>query len=258
MKKAILVVSFGTVSDKSRRDSLDRIENDIAVAFPEYCVYRAYTSGIVIKKIFENQNVHIDTLKEALEKMKTNGITDLFVQPTHMIDGIEYKKICRICEEHKSDFGYIKVGKAMLEKMGDCFKTADVVSDAINFNSSYEYILMGHGSEDTANIRYKQMNDALEQKGYSNVRIATVEAKPDIEYAIECLKRKEFVKKVIIQPFMIVAGDHAKNDMAGEKNSFYSKVKDAGYDAECVIMGLGEYKLIRNMIVENLKGMINE
>ncbi|MEA4972826.1 Sirohydrochlorin cobaltochelatase [bioreactor metagenome] len=257
MKTAVLVVSFGAVSSEARKNSLDKIENDIAKAFPDYYIYRAYTSGIVIRRIYENENIHIDTLKEAFEKMRTNGITDVIVQPTHMIDGIEYKKICRICDEHKDVFSSLKVGKALLEKYEDCIKTVDIISKEIDFNSSYEYILMGHGSEDTANIRYEQMNVAFVNQGLTNVRIATVEAKPDIDEAIERLGNKENVKKVIIQPFMMVAGDHAKNDMAGEKNSFYSKVKDAGYDAKCVIMGLGEYKLIRNMIVENLEGMIN-
>lgn len=257
MKKAILVVSFGAVSGEARKNSLDKIENDIAEAFPDYYVYRAYTSGIVIKKILENENIHIDTLKEAFEKMNLSGITDVFVQPTHMIDGIEYKKICRICDEHKSGFSSLKVGKTLLEKYEDCIKTTDTISKEIDFNSSNEYILMGHGSEDTANIRYEQMNDVFLKKKLTNVRIATVEAKPDIDEAIERLGEKENVKKVIIQPFMMVAGDHAKNDMAAEKNSFYSKVKDAGYEAKCVIMGLGEYKLIRNMIVKNLEGMIN-
>lgn len=257
MKKAILVVSFGAVSEKARKNSLDEIENDISAEFSDYCVYRAYTSGIVIRKIYNNENIHIDTLDEAFEKMKNDEVTDVFVQPTHMIDGIEYKKICRISDEHKSEFNSVKVGKALLEKMEDCLKAVDVVSNVIGFNSNYEYILMGHGSEDTANIRYEQMNRALANKGYRNVRIATVEASPGIDDAIKCLNRKESVSKIILQPFMIVAGDHAQNDMAGEKNSFYSKVKDAGYDVECVIIGLGEYKLIRNMILENLKGMVD-
>lgn len=256
MKKAILVVSFGAVCCEARMSSLDKIENEIIEAFPGYLVYRAYTSGIIIKKIQKNEGIYIDTLNEAFEKMKSDGITDVIVQPTHMIDGIEYKKICRICNEHNSQFNSLKVGKAMLEDMEDCIKMVDAAAKELNFNLKYEYILMGHGSEDAANIRYHQMNEAFIKKGYENVRIATVESKPDIDDAIECLKNKGTQNKVILQPFMVVAGDHARNDMAGEKNSFYSKVKDAGYDAECVIIGLGEYKFLRNMIVENLEGMI--
>jgi len=257
MKKAILVVSFGTVSQKARKDSLDKIEFDIAEAFPSYFVYRAYTSGIIIQKIFNNENIHIDSLKEAFEKMKSDEITDVFVQPTHVIDGIEYKKICRISNEYKSEFNSVKVGKALLEDMEDCIETVDVISKEIDFNPNNGYILMGHGSEDEASIRYKQLSQAFINKNYNNVRIATVEGKPDIEDAIDYIGKNESIKKITLHPFMMVAGDHAKNDMAGENNSFFAKVKNAGYNAECVIMGLGEYKLIRDRIVDNIKGMIN-
>lgn len=257
MKKAILVVSFGAVSCEARRNSLDQIENEVIKAFPDHLIYRAYTSGMIIKKIYENEGTQIDTLSGALERMKSDGITDGIVQPTHMIDGIEYQKICRICNEHHSQFHSLKVGKAMLEDMKDCLRMVDRAAEGVSFNPQHEYILMGHGSEDTANIRYHQMNQAFAEKGFKNVQIATVESKPDIEDAIECLKRKGNRNKVILLPFMVVAGDHARNDMAGEKNSFYSRIKAAGYDAECVIMGLGEYKFFRSMIVENLEGMIH-
>lgn len=258
MKTAVLVSSFGTSYEDARRNSLDRIFYDLKSAAgydSDISFYQAYTSGMIIKKLAAG-GVHIDTVKEALDKIVEEGVERLIVVPTHILAGIEYRKLSEQVMEYRSEFKQIKITKAVIEDAWDCVKLAGFLSRTFRFRSDKEYILMGHGSESAANERYKQMNSTFENAGLTNVRIATVEAEPDIDDVLDTLKLRNNKKPVVLYPFMVVAGEHAHNDMAGEKDSFASKLKDAGYEVEINMNGLGEYADFRMTYVNKLKEIL--
>lgn len=258
MKTAVLVSSFGTSYEDARRNSLDRIFYDLKSAAgydSDVVFYQAYTSGMIIRKL-ASCGIHIDTVKEALDKIAGEGVERLIVVPTHILAGIEYKKLSEQVLEYESRFKQIKITKAVLEDAWDCVKLAGFLSRTFRFRSDKEYVLMGHGSESAANERYKQMNSTFENSGLTNVRIATVEGKPDIDDVLDILKLRNNKKPVMLYPFMVVAGDHVHNDMAGEKDSFASKLRDAGYEVEINMNGLGEYADFRIIYVNKLKEIL--
>lgn len=258
MKTAVLVSSFGTSYEDARQNSLDRIFYDLKSAAghdSDVSFYQAYTSGMVIRKL-EAQGIHIDTVKEALDKIVDEGVERLIVVPTHILAGIEYKKLSGQVMEYESKFKQIKITKAVLEDAWDCVKLVGFLYRIFKFRGDKEYILMGHGSESAANERYKQMNSAFENMGLDNVRIASVEARPDIDDALNALKQRNNKKPVVLSPFMVVSGEHVHNDMAGEKDSFASKLRDAGYVVEIIMNGLGEYADFRDIYVHKMKEIL--
>lgn len=251
MKKAIAVINFGTSYKEARKRSLDKIYGDVVNAFEYDQVYEAYTSSIIINKL-KKEGIYKYTVEEALDKAYENGERDIYILPTHIIHGAEYEKIIIGCEKFKNKFDSIKIAPAVLENKEDCKKIVPVINSLIHFNNKYEYVLMGHGSEVNANIRYSEMNDAFESAGYDNVHIASVEGSPYIEDIINKMRKPKEVDKVVLHPFMVVAGDHALNDMAGEKDSYVAKLNDLGYNTEVIIKGLGEYAKFRKIYIENL------
>lgn len=252
MKTAAILVSFGTSHEDARKNSLERIYRDIQAVNPEIFVYEAYTSGMILDKL-SSENLHIDTVDQAVLRALKDGVERLYVVLTHMIPGIEYQKLRRMLDQYQSDFKEVNVTTPVLNEEEDCEKLIPILRDMFQFCDKYEYILMGHGSEDAANIRYAQMNQAFQRAGMYNVRIASVEAKPDLEDAIEELKKRGNKKKVLLYPFMVVAGDHAKNDMAGEEDSYVSELRENGYQTEAYIKGLGEYPQFRRIYVEKFQ-----
>lgn len=249
MKKAAVLVSFGTSHEDARKSSLEAIYREISAVDSDIFVYQAYTSGMILDKI-SKENLYIDTVDEAVKKALDDGAEVLYVIPTHMIPGIEYQKMLGMLEKYRPDFQKIQVTTPILNSEADCKKLIPVLKEMLEFYDDYEYILMGHGSEDEANVRYAQMNQAFVESGFHNVRIASVEAKPDLDDAMAELENRKKKKKVILHPFMVVAGDHAKNDMAGEAESYVSKLREAGYETEVVIKGLGEYPQFRKIYVD--------
>ena len=187
-----------------------------------------------------------------MKQVLSDGVSCLFVIPSHMIPGIEYQKMVRELENYRESFDAIKIASSVLQEREDCIRIALLLSEMFSFCLDYEYILMGHGSEDASNIRYQQMNEAFLEKGLFNVQIASVEAKPDLEDAIRNLQKRSSDKKVLLYPFMVVAGDHARNDMAGEEDSYLAKLRDAGFQAEAVVKGLGEYSQFRKIYIDKL------
>ncbi|WP_443770105.1 sirohydrochlorin cobaltochelatase [Anaerostipes sp.] len=253
MKIGTIVVSFGTSHADARQNSLRAIYQDIVQEKKEDFIDEAYTSGMILDKL-SKEGIEIDTVDQALQKAVEKEVTDLFVVVTHMIPGIEYQKILGIIDHYKDQFENIKVTTPVLDKEEDCQSLVPVLKEMFSFKDSYEYILMGHGSEDAANIRYAQMNEALKKAGLFYVRIASVEAKPDLSDAMQHLETMEQKKKVILYPFMVVAGDHAKNDMAGdEEESYATMLKKAGYEVEIHIKGLGEYPQFRKIYLEKYR-----
>lgn len=253
MKTAILLVSFGTRYKEARENSIEAVYNDIAKANDGIKVYQAYTSPKIIKKLaFEGINIY--NIEEAVDKAIEDGIENLKVVSTHIIPGHEYNKMCAILAPFKRRFKKIDIATPFLYKEEDCERAVKVLERLIDFKSDCAYILMGHGTDAEANVRYAQMNTAFEKAGHKNVCIASVEEHPDIYDAIEKLNGTG-IKKVVVQPFMLVAGDHARNDMAGEENSFVTILNENGYETEAVIKGLGEYPQFREIYVRKVEEM---
>lgn len=256
MKKAVLLVSFGTSHKTAREQSLEAIRRDILKAGGNLTVYQAYTSGMIIKEL-ASQNIRIFTVEEAVTEALKDQVSSLYVVPTHMIPGAEFRKMMRAVEKYRNAFRELSVAAPVLAEKEDCGRLIPVLTKILHFQSEHEYILMGHGTYDEANIRYQQMNEAFEQAGLFNVRIASVEARPDFTDAVRSLQKRGNAKKVIVHPFMVVAGDHAAHDMAGEKDSFVTRLKEAGYRTEAVVKGLGEYQEFRRIYVGKLLDLLH-
>ena len=253
-KKAILAVSFGTSHNDTRKITIDAIEQDMQAAFPDYALYRAWTSKMIIKKVNARDGVHICNVKEAMEKMLQDGITDVLVQPTHVINGIENDLMKEDALAFQEQFHSISFGDPLLTSEQDNLAVIDAITSEFKTLTKDEVlVLMGHGTTHYANAIYAALDYTFKDKGYSNIFLGTVEAYPTMESLLKMVHAYQ-PKKVVLAPFMIVAGDHAKNDMASdEPDSWYSQFKAAGYDVEPVLKGLGEYTGIRKLFIEHLK-----
>lgn len=253
-KKAILAVSFGTSHNDTRKITIDAIEQDMQAAFPDYALYRAWTSKMIIKKVNARDGVHICNVKEAMEKMLQDGITDVLVQPTHVINGIENDLMKEDALAFQEQFHSISFGDPLLTSEQDNLAVIDAITSEFKTLTKDEVlVLMGHGTTHYANAIYAALDYTFKDKGYSNIFLGTVEAYPTMESLLKMVHAYQ-PKKVVLAPFMIVAGDHAKNDMASdEPDSWYSQFKAASYDVEPVLKGLGEYTGIRKLFIEHLK-----
>lgn len=253
-KKAILVVSFGTSHEDTRKVTIDAIEDDMRKAFPDYPLYRAWTSKMIIKKLKIRDNIHIMNVKEAMEQMKTDGITDVLIQPTHVINGIENDLMREDALAFRDSFHSISFGAPLLTTEEDSNSVIRVLTEEFSWlKPDQALVFMGHGTTHFSNSIYAALDYTFKDKGYPNIFLGTVEAYPSMESLkrmIDAFRPRE----IFLAPFMIVAGDHAKNDMAGDNpDSWYSRFRDAGYQVTPVLKGLGEYKGIRDIFLEHLK-----
>lgn len=256
MKPAILFISFGTSYREARENSLDCILHDLKKAGNGMPAFLAYTSSVILNKLREEENLHIDTVQEAAERALAAGADCLYVICSHMIPGIEYEKVERVLAQYRSAFSEIKIASPVLGEKEDCGRLVPVLRDMLQPEPEKNWILMGHGTEDSANVRYAQMNEAFAEAGLTNVRIASVEAKPDLEDAIRFLKEYGGQKEVMVHPFMVVAGDHAHNDMAGAEESYVTRIREAGYPVCAIVKGLGEYPQFRALYVDKLQKLM--
>ena len=253
-KKAILVVSFGTSVNATREKTIDRIEADIQKSMPDRAFYRAWTSGMIIRKIEKRDGVHINTVEEAMEQMLSDGITDVIVQPTHVIRGIEYDQLKETVLEKGKEFEQVRIGTPLLTTSEDA--DADAVLQAVMaeigaIGKEETVVFMGHGTPHDINSIYTELDQRLKELGYPQAFMGTVEAEPTLDTLLEKVKTLQ-VKRVILAPFMVVAGDHAMNDMAGdEDDSWKSTFEKAGYEVECILKGLGEYPAVRQIYVKH-------
>ncbi len=253
-KKGILVVSFGTSFPETREKTIDRIEEDIKDAFPDYGFYRAWTSKMIIAKLLKRDGIRIPTVEEALGQMLADGITQVIVQPTHLINGIENERMKEDVYTYGKAFDKISFGNPLLTTTRDQRKVLQAVMEEFSGLEKEEgLVLMGHGTPHYANAVYAALNYMLKDLGYPNVFLGTVEEYP----SLDILQRQveEFhPKKILLAPFMVVAGDHALRDMSGEsEDSWQRRFEGAGFLVECVIKGLGEYAGIRRIYVEHVK-----
>lgn len=247
--KALLVVSFGTSYAASRRRTIEAVERDLRAAFPDRRFYHAYTSGIIRGIIEKNEGIHIPDVAEALRQIIADGCSDLLVQPTHVIDGIENHEMKEAVLAHKDRFQKIKIGAPLLHEDEDYVCAVRAVMEPIKseLDGSTAVFFMGHGTSHAQNSCYEKLNTFFQKENYTDVYVGTVEALPDLKNLLYRISGKTYTR-VLIQPFMLVAGDHAHNDMAGhEEGTWRHELAQAGYEVLARIIGLGEIRDIRRI-----------
>lgn len=278
----LLVVSFGTSFNDSRVADIKGIEDALQAANPEWSVRRAFTSQIIINHIQARDGEAIDNMQQAMERAVANGVKNLVIQPTHLMHGAEYDELMKVVEAYRAEFETVKVAEPMLGEVGTDATvinadkavvaeavTAEAVTDA-GYDSLEEakedgvaFVFMGHGTSHTAKVSYSQMQTQMSTLGYDNVYIGTVEGNPEdtsCEAIIDAAAAAGY-KKVVLRPLMVVAGDHANNDMAGEdedswKSMFTASGKFDSVDTQ--ISGLGSIKAIQDLYVAHTEAAMNE
>jgi Cobalamin biosynthesis protein CbiK, Co2+ chelatase len=252
-KQAILVVSFGTSHAETRDKTIGAIEKDIAAVYPDYEVRRAFTSGQVRKILADRDGIMVDNVTEALERLLEEGFPKVIVQPTHVISGDMNDAMISEITAYKDRFEDIKIGHPLLAHAEAYPKVIQAVTDQFpDLAATEALVLMGHGTGHKINVVYEILDGQFKKAGYSNVFVGTVEAYPDLDTVVRRLSLYN-PKKVILLPLMIVAGDHACHDMAGDgEDSWKNILAQAGYEVTCILRGLGEIQAIRNIFLEHL------
>ena len=243
MGKAILVTSFGTSHKDTREKSLDVIENRVKETYGKEKVERAYTSGIIRRIIEKREGIHIYDQKEGLETLKNKGYNEIITMSLHILGGIEYSKL---------DSSYGKVTEPLLKTDEDYVKIVNN-EEFNNLEGNDAIVFMGHGTESAADSAYHKLQEEYIKAGKNNIFVATVEGEVTIEDIIEKLKMGDY-KKILLKPFMIVAGDHAKNDMASDdEDSWKTMLKNEVYEVTTLLKGMGEYEFVQEMFMDKLE-----
>ena len=278
-EKELLVVSFGTSFNDSRVADIKSIEDALQEANPDWSVRRAFTAQIIINHIQARDGEKIDNMEQALERAVANGVKQLVVQPTHLMHGAEYDEMCAAIDKVRDQFDSVEIAEPMLGEVGndatvinaDKEAVAKAVVAAALEESGYEstaaakdagvaYVLMGHGTAHVAKVTYSQMATQMAKLGYENVFIGTVEGEPEetsCEAVIEAVKNAGYTT-VVLRPLMVVAGDHANNDMAGaDDDSWKTMFEAAGFTVNCQISGLGRIADVQALYVAHTKAAID-
>ncbi|MBQ3302025.1 MAG: sirohydrochlorin cobaltochelatase [Eggerthellaceae bacterium] len=256
VKPVILVVSFGTSFNDSRQITIGAIENDIREAFPDYDVRRAFTAQIIIDKLKSRDGRVIDNVDDALQRCVKDGVKELIVQPTHLMHGFEYDDLVEAVNGVKDKFTKVVIAEPLLTTDDDYAKVIAAITDAMDkyVDDQTAIVFMGHGTEHESNSVYATLQDKLKAAGKDHYFITTVEAEPTFEDTIKAVKDAGFTKAVL-RPLMVVAGDHANNDMADEEDpeSLASMCKAEGIEVQSVIEGLGQLIDIDEIYVAHTK-----
>lgn len=256
----LLVVSFGTSFNDNRRNTIGAIEDALEKAFPDWSVRRAFTSQIIIDHVKSRDGEEIDNVKQALDRAVANGVKKLVVQPTHLMNGLEYTDLTEEVSQYADAFDKISIGEPLLSTDEDFKSVEEAITGA---TASYDdgqtaIVFMGHGTEADSNAIYSKMQENLKADKYDNYYIGTVEATPSVTDVLEQVKAGDY-KRVVLRPLMVVAGDHANNDMAGdEDDSWKSIFEAAGYNVECVLEGLGSVDAIHEIYVAHAQKAVDE
>ncbi len=261
MKKAILVVSFGTSYLDTLEKTIEKAEKQIRDTFSEYDIYRAFTSHKIIKKLQEKYEIFIDTPEAMLEKLYDSGYEEIIMQPLHMIPGEEFIYINKIAEIFKEKFEVLKVGRPIFYYQGieELPQDYSLFIEAIKelYEENNAVVLMGHGTAHPANSVYGCLQAVFEDEGYENVFVTTVEGYPNFENVISRVKRKN-IREVTLAPLMVVAGDHARNDMASDdKESLKSMLEAEGIKVNVYMKGLGENEKFNKLYINRIDDLIN-
>ena len=275
----LLVVSFGTSFNDSRVADIKGIEDALQAAYPDWSVRRAFTAQIIIDHIQARDGEKIDNMTQALDRAVANGVKNLVVQPTHLMHGAEYDEMCEAIEAYKDQFESVSIAEPMLGEVGsdatvinaDKEAVAKAITAAAVSEAGFEsleaakdagtaFVFMGHGTAHVAKVTYSQMQTQMQNLGYENVFIGTVEGEPEetsAEAVIEAVKAAGYTN-VVLRPLMVVAGDHANNDMAGsDDDSWKTMFEAAGFSVDCQIHGLGEIADVQALYVAHTKAAID-
>ena len=275
----LLVVSFGTSFNDSRVADIKGIEDALQAAYPDWSVRRAFTAQIIINHIQARDGEKIDNMTRALDRAVANGVKNLVVQPTHLMHGAEYDEMCEAIEAYKDQFESVSIAEPMLGEVGsdatvinaDKEAVAKAITAAAVSEAGFEsleaakdagtaFVFMGHGTAHVAKVTYSQMQTQMQNLGYENVFIGTVEGEPEetsAEAVIEAVKAAGYTN-VVLRPLMVVAGDHANNDMAGsDDDSWKTMFEAAGFTVDCQIHGLGEIADVQALYVAHTKAAID-
>ena len=277
----LLVVSFGTSFNDSRAADIKGIEDALQAAYPDWSVRRAFTAQIIINHVQARDGEKIDNMQQAMDRAVANGVKNLVVQPTHLMHGAEYDEMNEMLDQYRDKFESVAVAEPLLGEVGadatvinadkeavakaitaEAVKTAGYDSLDAAAADKTAFVFMGHGTSHTAKVSYSQMQTTMQTLGYANVFIGTVEGEPEetaCENVIEAVKAAGYTK-VVLRPLMVVAGDHANNDMAGEDaDSWLSQFKAAGcFDAvDTQIAGLGEIADVQQLYIAHTKAAID-
>ena len=279
-EKEILVVSFGTSFNDSRAKDIKGIEDALEAAFPEYSVRRAFTAQIIINHVQARDDEHIDNVVQALDRAVENGVKELVIQPTHLMHGAEYDELMEAVAEYEDKFESVKVAEPLLGEVGNDATAINedkkavaeaIVAEAVN-EAGYDdlkaaaddgvaFVLMGHGTSHTAKVSYSQMQAQMDKLGYENVFIGTVEGEPEetaCENVIDAVAEAGYTN-VVLRPLMVVAGDHANNDMAGDDEDSWKSMFEASGNFEKIetqISGLGRIDAIQQLYVAHTEDVI--
>ena len=275
----LLVVSFGTSYNDSRVNDIKSIEDALQEAYPDWSVRRAFTAQIIINHIQARDGEKIDNMTQALERAVANGVKNLVVQPTHLMHGAEYDEMCAAIDDYRDNFDAVSIAEPLLGEVGsdasvinaDKEAVAKAVTAAAVEASGFDsleaakeagaaFVLLGHGTAHVARVSYSQMSTQMQQLGYENVFIGTVEGEPEetaCESVIEKVQAAGYTT-VILRPLMVVAGDHANNDMAGsDADSWKPMFEDAGFTVDCQIAGLGGIADIQALYIAHTQAAID-
>ena len=278
-EKELLVVSFGTSFNDSRVADIKSIEDALQEANPDWSVRRAFTAQIIINHIQARDGEKIDNMDQALERAVANGVKQLVVQPTHLMHGAEYDEMCAAIDKVRDQFDSVEIAEPLLGEVGDDATVINADKEAVAKavvaaaleESGYEttaaakdagvaYVLMGHGTAHVAKVTYSQMATQMAELGYENVFVGTVEGEPEetsCEAVIEAVKNAGYTT-VVLRPLMVVAGDHANNDMAGaDDDSWKTMFEAAGFTVNCQISGLGRIADVQALYVAHTKAAID-
>ena len=254
--KAIIVVSFGTSFIEVLDKTIGVCEKEISEAFPDYEIRRAFTSNMIRKSLLKKENMNVDNLEQALDKLISEGYKEVFIQPLHIIPGEEYhEKIIKPSLSYFKKFETIKIGKSLLFDTADYFKLIEALKNQLpGKKEGQAVIFMGHGASHPANACYAALQLKLIDE-IPDTFIANVEGYPELEDIEEKIKG---YKTLLLMPLMLVAGDHAMNDMAGDdEDSWKSVLESKEYEVEIYMKGLGENIEIRKIYIESLTQLIN-
>ena len=277
----LLVVSFGTSYNDSRVEDIKGIEDALQEAYPDWAVRRAFTAQIIINHVQARDGEVIDNMQQALDRAVENGVKNLVVQPTHLMHGAEYDEMAEVLEQYQDKFESVAIAEPMLGEVGDDATVinedkaavAQAVADAAVQEAGFDsmeaaaedgtaFVFLGHGTSHTAKVSYSQMQTQMEKLGFTNAFIGTVEGEPEDTACDEVINKVKDAgfKKVILRPLMVVAGDHANNDMAGDDDDSWKSMFEASGDfdeIDCQIEGLGRIDAVEQLYVAHTQAAID-
>lgn len=259
-QRVIVVASFGTSDRKGLDLALGAIENAIAEAFPDYGIYRAFTSQAVVRRLKERGGPDVDDVKKALDRAAAGRVKELVVQPTHLLESRDYRELEKILKKHQGNFIRAAVGKPLLSSDTDLDAVTRVMAERTEgfAGSATAFCWMAHGTETEGNNVYARIQDKLEKAGYGNCYIGAMESRPSLEDVLQMLGGRDY-EKIVLMPLMATAGHHAGKEMAGSgRNSWKSILENRGYEVRCVMEGLGQIPEIRNIYADHVRAALQK